>query len=35
MRGLELENLQTAAEEELRLEALEALALAKARYGID
>jgi len=34
MRGLELENLQTAAEEELRLEALEALARAKARYGL-
>lgn len=34
-RSLELENLLAAAEEELRLEAEEALQAAKGRYGID
>ena len=33
-RSLELENLLSAAEEELREEAAEALARAKARYGL-
>ena len=34
-RSLELDNLLASAEEELREEAEEALARAKARYGID
>ena len=33
-RSLEMENLQAAAEEELREEAAEALAAAQKRYGL-